>query len=157
MVVSSIILATVKCLRELKFDYKRILRELSEPSVRGESVPHPKTVGASETLADGEVRPGPADPSSPEGEAIRSYVRWKSMKNRPHRTYERGHGTARSIPVVDDSNFYSKNDFMTFVRESSREASSTGIQPKCQEWYGSKQAIPWLQLALSWVNNPPNP
>eukprot|EP01043_Picozoa_sp_COSAG02_P018244 COSAG02_NODE_848_length_16553_cov_21.228577_1_plen_99_part_10 len=43
------IFAIIKCLRELKFDYKRILRELSEPSVRGESVPHPKTVGASET------------------------------------------------------------------------------------------------------------
>ena len=68
---SSTILATVKCLKELKFDYKRILRELGEPSVRGESVPHPKTVGASETLADGEVRPGPTcQPNSAEASLL---------------------------------------------------------------------------------------
>ena len=37
------------------------------------------------------------------------------------------------------------------MRESVREASSTGIRPQCEEWYGVRE-IPWLQLALEWTS-----
>ena len=100
-------------------------------SSRGESLPHSKTVGASEseTLADGEIRPGAADPDSPEGLALTSYIRWKGLDNAPHRTYQRDDGIAKpATHELSADNHYSKNGFLTFVRESIREASSTGIQ-----------------------------
>lgn len=37
------------------------------------------------------------------------------------------------------------------MRESTKEASTTGIQPLCQQWYGQVRDIPWLQLGLTWV------
>ena len=36
---------------------------------------------------------------------------------------------------LSDDNLYSKNEFLTFVRESIREASSTMIHAKCLEWH----------------------
>ena len=143
----------VKSLKELKSDYKLILRQLEcHTSVRGGRRPTTnKTVGASETLADGEIRPGPQEPGSPEHHAILSYIKYKGQDKLPHRTYQRDHGISRPHPSTDEYNPYSKNDFLTFVRESTKEASNTGIQPLCQQWYGQVRDIPWLQLGLTCV------
>ena len=143
----------VKSLKELKSDYKLILRQLEcRTSVRGGRRPTTnKTVGASETLADGEIRPGPPEPDSPEHHAILAYIKYKAQDKLPHRTYQRDHGISRPSPSTDEYNPYSKNDFLTFVRESTKEASTTGIQPLCQQWYGQVRDIPWLQLGLTWV------
>ena len=110
-------------------------------------------VGASETLADvvrqadGQDRPAAADPTSPEGEALRSYVRWLGLNQPIQKTFAREWGCDEARKCGDESNFYSKNGFLTFVRESLKEASTTGIRPKVEEWYGVRK-VPWLQLAL---------
>ena len=110
-----------------------------------------------EILADGELRPAPADPESPEGEALRSYIKWKGLAQDVHRTYERGHGPDEPVPM-DNSSFYSKNEFQTFVRESLNQGSRgqfATVRPNIEKWYGMRN-IPWLQLAAEWKKGGPS-
>ena len=74
-------------------------------------------------------------------------MRWLGLNQPIQKTFAREWGCDEARKCGDESNFYSKNGFLTFVRESLKEASSTGIRPKVEEWYGVRK-VPWLQLAL---------